>query len=397
MRSAVTAVIIEVGPCELRGPAGIDADTAGLALDCIDDDLALVGDRPVEVAGLLHEVLAPLAGAGAAILVVPSWWPPGRTVRIRGAVRGHTDNVVVLERVRVLGGGSAARTLVEIAPDLVVVSVDATMVAVVPRLGEADEVVSAVASAVGGQAAVLVDVPPGVDGASRLASAICEQVRAGGGAASIADPDLVMRRAADWDVPPGERPTGDRDAGRRVGTRRRAIAALAGTAISAAVLCAALAAEPAHRVARDGSPPVTTLVEGRVSIDVPAAWRVERITSGPGSPRVQVISPTDADAAVLVVQSRVRRGQTLQMAADVIRAALDGQPGGVFTQFNPADRRADKPVVTYREIREGGHILWAVLLDGDMRIAIGCRSGIGRESSVRPACDEAIRTARAVS
>jgi len=393
----VTAVVIEVGPCEVRGPAGIDADRARLALDCIDDDMALVGDRPVEVAGLLHDVLAPLVGAGAAILVVPSWWPPGRTDRIRRAVRGHADNVVVLERSRVLGGGCTARTLVEIAPDLVVLSADASRVAVVPRLGEADEVASAVANAVGGQAAVLVDAPPGVDGASHLASAICAQVRAGGGAVSIADPDLVMRCAANWDVPLGEPPTGDRDCVRRAGPRRRAIAALAGTAISAAALCAALAAEPAHRVARQGSPPMTTLVEGRVRVDIPAAWRVERITSGPGSARVQVISPRDADAAVLVVQSRAFRGQTLQMAADVLREALDGQPGGVFTQFNPADRRAGRPAVTYREIREGGHILWAVLLDGDIRIAIGCRSGIGREPAVRPACDEAIRTARAVS
>lgn len=393
MRSAVTAVLVEVGPGVLRGLAGIDADTAEVALDCIDDTVALVGDRPVDVAHLLREVFRPLAHAGPVLLVVPSWWPAGRIDRVRDAVHSLAGEVDVLARSQVLGAGSAARVLVEIAPELVfVTTATTTAVAAVPRVGGADEIASAVADAVAGAAEVLVDAPPGVEGADRLATEIRARVRAAGGAVAIADPELVLRRAAAGMAPTRECPT---DA-RAMRPGRRAVAVLAGTATSVALLCAALVAEPADGVPSHGSMPITLLVEGRAAVNVPAAWRVERITTGPGSARVQVVSPSETDAAVLIVQSPVPRGQSLQVAADVIRAALDDQPGGVFSGFRPADRHAGRPAITYREDRGNRHIQWVVVLDGGLRIAIGCQSAADREPSVRPACDEAVRSAHAV-
>ena len=85
--------------------------------------------------------------------------------------------------------------------------------------------------------------------------------------------------------------------------------------------------------------PMTLLVEGRVAVKVPAQWAVRRITSGPGSARVQVMAPDDANA-VLITQSQVRRGETLSATAATLRTALDDQQAGVFDQFNPDDRRA---------------------------------------------------------
>ena len=103
--------------------------------------------------------------------------------------------------------------------------------------------------------------------------------------------------------------------------------------------------------------PMTLLVEGRVGVMVPAQWAVQLITSGPGSARVQVVSPTDADIAVHVTQSSLAPHQSHEQVADSLRSALGHEPDSVFVEFNPFDRRADQPVVTYREIRGPSHRL----------------------------------------
>jgi type VII secretion-associated protein (TIGR03931 family) len=142
--------------------------------------------------------------------------------------------------------------------------------------------------------------------------------------------------------------------------------------------------------------PMTLLVEGRVGVMVPAQWVVQRVTTGPGSARLQVASPTDADIAVHVTQSPLPLHQSQAQVAASLRSALRDEPDGVFVEFNPSDRRADQPAVTYREIRAHHHIAWVVLTRGSLRIAIGCQSAPGRDAAVREACDEAIRSAHAV-
>jgi len=142
--------------------------------------------------------------------------------------------------------------------------------------------------------------------------------------------------------------------------------------------------------------PMTLLVEGRVGVLVPAQWVVQRVTSGPGSARVQVVSPTDAGVAVHVTQSSLPPHQSRDALAESLRSALDHEPDGVFVDFNPADRRAGQLVVTYREVRAGHHIAWVVLFDESLRIAIGCQSAPGHDEAVREACDQAIRSAHAV-
>jgi type VII secretion-associated protein (TIGR03931 family) len=141
--------------------------------------------------------------------------------------------------------------------------------------------------------------------------------------------------------------------------------------------------------------PMTLLVEGRVGVKVPARWAVQRITAGPGSARVQVTAP-DNSTALLVTQAPVADGETLSATSATLRTALDGQHVGVFSLFNPDDSRADRRTATYREQRDGRQIDWAVFVDGDVRIGLGCQSAPGGEQLIRDVCEEAIRSAHAL-
>jgi type VII secretion-associated protein (TIGR03931 family) len=239
--------------------------------------------------------------------------------------------------------------------------------------------------------AVLLDGPDGVEGACPLVAAIADRLRANGVAVTIADRDLV-RRGVDA-LPPGEDCHGAQT--RPVSHRRLATAILAGTLLSAAALCGGFAAQQ-HVPGPASNIPMTLLVEGRVGVMVPAKWVVERVTSGPGSARVQVISPTDADVAVHVTQSSLPPNQSHEQVAESLHSMLGQQPDGVFVDFNPSGHRAGLTVVTYRELRPDHHIAWVVLVDETLRIAIGCQSAPGHEDAVGEVCDQAIRSAHAV-
>lgn len=142
---------------------------------------------------------------------------------------------------------------------------------------------------------------------------------------------------------------------------------------------------------------MTVLVEGRVALKIPTQWSPQRITAGPGSARVQAISPSDGAAAVHMTQSRVPMQETIERTAEILRRAVAEQPPGVFVDFNPSDRRAGRPAVTYREVRAGHHIRWSVLVDGSVRISIGCQSAPDREEAVDDACEQAVQSAHALA
>ncbi|MCV7124435.1 type VII secretion-associated protein, partial [Mycobacterium lacus] len=165
----------------------------------------------------------------------------------------------------------------------------------------------------------------------------------------------------------------------------------------AAVVLAAPAAAALGR--QGGAPaqiaPTTFLVEGRMALTVPANWPVERVVAGPGSARVQVTSPSDPEVALHVTQSPVAR-ETLGGTAERLKRAIDAEPAGVFVDFNPAGVSAGRPAVTYREVRAAHQVRWTVLLDGAVRISVGCQSRPGGEDAVRAVCEQAVRTAHAV-
>ena len=102
------------------------------------------------------------------------------------------------------------------------------------------------------------------------------------------------------------------------------------------------------------------------------------------------------NVALHITQSGSATASSLAITADSLRTALSAEPDGIFVEFNPSDRRADRDAVTYREVRSDHHVAWTVLLDGAVRIAVGCQSPSGSEYLVREACDRAIRSAHAV-
>jgi type VII secretion-associated protein (TIGR03931 family) len=390
-RPAMTGIVVEVGPARIRGPHHVDAERVSAGLDGIDDELALIDGCPVAVADVWRSVMRDVVGGSAesVTLVCPTWWASARVDRVREAASTVANDVVVLRRAQVLRDGLSdpLLTVVEIAPEFVVVSSCRGDIEVAVR-GDADAVVAGVGSSM----AVVVDGPEGVEGSSPLAAGIADRLRANGVAVTVADPEWVWRSAQ---APPSQ--AGARGTETRPSTNRggRARAVLAGALLSAAVLYGGLAAE--HDVQPPvASVPMTLLVEGRVGVMVPAQWVVRRITSGPGSARVQVISPYDADNALHITQSSLAPRQSHEQVAESLRSALSEEPDGVFAEFNPSDHRADQAVVTYREIRAKHHIEWVVFIDQSLRIAIGCQSAPGRDESVRDACDQAIRSAHAV-
>jgi type VII secretion-associated protein (TIGR03931 family) len=377
----VTRIVVEVGPTAVRGPNPADAQWVSAGIDDIDDELTLIDDRPVCVADVWRTIMHHVVGgaAEAIVLVCPTWWAASRVDRIRDAATAVANDVVVLRRAQALA--DRLETVIEIAPEFVVVSPPEGNMQVVSR-GDTEAIMARIPTST----PVVVDSPEGVDGA--CAMVIVDRLRANGVAVTIADLDRV-RRSVEVPRSQGHGPQAppSRNRGRRVAP------VLAGTLLAAAVHCVGFAVRQDRSTA---SMPMTLLVEGRVGVMVPAQWAVERITSGPGSARVQVVSPNDSGVAVHITQSSLATDESLEQVAESLRIALSEQPEGVFVGFNPSDHRADKPVASYREVRPDHHIAWVVLTDKSLRIAIGCQSAPGHEHAVRAACDEAIRSAHAV-
>jgi type VII secretion-associated protein (TIGR03931 family) len=387
----MSGIVVEVGPATVIGPNHGDAEWVSAGIDAIDDELTLIDERPVAVAEVWRAVMRDVVGSAAdtVVLVCPTWWASSRVDLVRDAARAVANHSVVLKRAQVLRGGRPDRviTVVEVAPEFVVVSPPGADMQVVAR-ADTEAIVAAIPTSM----AVLLDGPEGVEGACALVAAIADRLRPNGVAVTVADRNSV-RRGVDA-LPPREECHGAQT--RPVSHRGRlATAVLAGTLLAAAALCGGFAARqqgpgPASNM------PLTLLVEGRVGVMVPAKWVVERVTSGPGSARVQVVSPTDADVAVHVTQSWLSPNQSREQVAESLHSMLSQQPDGVFVDFNPSDHRAGLTVVTYRELRPDHHITWVVLVDETLRIAIGCQSAPGHEDAVREVCDQAIRSAHAV-
>lgn len=381
----MTSAVIEVGPVSVRGPGPVAADLAAVAVAGIDDEIALIEDEPVAVSDLWVEVLgAAGAGAGTLTLVCPTWWTADRCDRVRDAAMG--SEVVVMQRVQALSASLSAGSpvVVEIADEVVMVSgVHAGGIALARHAlddPDADAVVRAVLAIAGRSAEVVVDAPVEVSGAVTLGNEVVEGLRRRDMVASVADARTWRNTlvAPDTEV--------DEQLGRRSRTGRFAMCA-------AAALAAVLGgiAFAAHGPPTD-HPSMTVLVEGRVGVQIPAGWTVRRITEGPGSARVEVVSPSDPELMIHLTQSGVGDGTV----ADTLQAALREQPAGVFVDFDPSAVVAARQVVSYREVRTGREIRWAVFVDGVVRIAVGCQSTPGHGEAVRWACEAATRSAHAV-
>jgi type VII secretion-associated protein (TIGR03931 family) len=386
----VKDAVVEVGPVAIRGQLRADQHLESTALQFIDDEIAMLDDQPVAVTAIWRQVFSAMLHerVETAVLVCPTWWPSPRIARVREAAATRSTKVVVLKRADVLVVGvPGVPAVIEIAPEFVVIWRSGGVIAAQPRLGDEGDVIRSVADGVGSATTVLVDAPRGVAGAVDLARAISEHLRADGVAVTTVSPDRVLTAARDR----------NRSAYKRdpVLPRGRRMAGVTAVGASLALVCAGIGLTSGTEQSDAAPVPMTLLIEGRVAVKVPALWRVQRITSGSGSARVQVTAP-DTSNAVLLTQSQVRSGETLSATSATLRNALDDQQPGVFTAFRPDDRRADRAAATYREVRDGRQIDWTVLVDDTVRIGIGCQSAEGSEFVGDYVCEEAIRSAHAV-
>lgn len=381
--SAVTAVVLEVGPTVVRrlSPPSVwepDPVLAAAALRGIDDPVVLLDDRAVSAAAVWDRLVALTCGATAQslTLVVPVWWARHRVGRVVEAAARHARRVVTRTRPDLLvrNGKRTPVVVVEIGGDVLAVS-GGDEVRILGPGCDTEAVVDAVVAVVDRPGEVLLDVAStdgdAADTARRIRAALSRR-------AIAARP---VRLGDDGTAGEVERCRG-----------RRALAAASATAV---VCAAGIAISDSGSGDADHHSATTTLVEGRIQVRIPAAWAVDRVTAGPGSRRVQVSSPVDPAGALHITQSYTP-GETLADTARVLEAALAGQPKGVFSDFRSPAGYAGREVVTYRESRIGREIVWTVLRDGSSRISIGCQSAPDREDVIGAPCEEAVRSAREV-
>lgn len=363
--------VLEIGPVTVRrldGPGAepVDRGAATAALDGIDDPVVLVGDRIVAIGELWCDLLRSLTGprCDRVTLIHPSWWPRRRVNVVIRAARSVCDRVAAVPRRDLLGERTAVvvETGVDARSDVIAVTTSSST-AVRPRC----DIDGAVGVAVqwARDSPVFLDVPHD--------DAVGDAVRnafEGSGIPTVDVPDVR---------PPASR-------------RRHRLQW--GVGLAAGVLISTLT----WLGIPDTPLPESrwnSVLEGRVGVEVPAGWNVQRVTGGPGSRRVQVTSPTDSDIALHITQTYAPGG-SLDDAAAMLQSAIADQVRGVFVDFQSHGRAAGRSAVTYREMRTGRVVEWSVLQSGATRISIGCQSAPGREEAVRPVCDQAVRTAREV-
>lgn len=405
--------IIEAGPASARrlccgttkAPVAA-AEMAQAAMDAIDDAVALMEDRPVPTRSLLRTVLRSLTDERHHSMVVihPSWWSAARVDVIRSAATSLADDVVTRRRSELLVHAAPSRSMtviVEIADRFVVIT--GAAVTAERRDGEPQSVAERVTRVVAGLTAgttgtVLIDAPTAITGAAALATIIADQLRVANADLTVIDIDeaalfslatTVFSVEDEADVPDAA----ESAPGKTSRGRHKFLLPSTAVVLAAAMLGAGLLDHrpvPVFDVAA-----TTSLVEGRIALTIPANWSARRVVDGPGSARVQVTSPADPETALHVTQSAVA-DQTLSDTAESLKRAIDAEPSGVFVDFNPFAHSGGRPAVTYREVRAGHDIRWSVLLDGAVRISIGCQSPTGGEEAVREVCELAVRSARAL-
>ena len=379
----MNTAVVEVGPQTVRGHRSVAGERLSVAIECIDDKIALLEGRLVEVRRLWSDLIEAATGecAQTLVLVFPTWWSPNRVQLISDAARSLAAEVLVLQRKAVLSPEGTA-TVVELSEEFCVIAAPDAEVEVLLR-GDPD-----LAGLLMTATEVLIDVPAGV---SPLTAALTTRLWAAGISVTSSDREAIMHgvRAGLAKRRLSVPPVG------QAGARRRAAAVLAGAVMSLAAIGGGWAAQVigGPRPTETSATSTLLLVEGRVAVHVPAQWVVEHITAGPGSARVRVSAPSGELAALHVTQSTGEASTTIAEVAETLKRALESERPGVFVNLNPNGSVGARPAVTYREVRAASETSWAVVVDGATRVAIGCQSPPGRPEAIREACVHAVQSA----
>jgi type VII secretion-associated protein (TIGR03931 family) len=367
------------GPATITGPVGIAAELADAAMACLDDDIGLAGAEVQDSQKIWADAIADAAGYPVAELTVicPSFWTTTRINRIRRAAYAVASQVRIQDRGDALRqtAGRPTAPVLEVGQDLVVLTRPDRPAVVLRRRSSA--LAAAVHHALVADPCVIVDVPAGIVGAGRLAADLAGSLRAGGA-------DVTILGCADL--------CGGAEASAPVRGWQAKLLAAAAAALVVVLLALAVrtgAGSPARPAA--ATIESTWVIEGRVSMQVPVGWTVDRVTSGTGSARLRITAP-DHGGSIHLTQTPVPMRLSLAQSARILRTAAAGLRAGIIVDFNDAATASGRPAVTYREIRAGDAVRWTVLLDDTVRIAIGCQG-----QGVADACDMAIRSARRIA
>lgn len=387
--------VVDVGHALVRTADGGRVRTADPALTTAamafaDDPFVLIGDKALPFESVWSDIWdSVLEDSAPVTLLAPSTWPRARLDAVAETLRRRTSDVVVTQRsvaAAAAAGLSGRRcAVVEITPRLVGVTAiseaaEPHLVAVVGRTASDHDVAARVAARTAGHHRVVVD---GSGEARALTAAIGRRLTASGESVRVVVVDGERVLLGSTPAVATTPPTTD---------GRRWFPGVAAATVTTAALTVALGGG----TEAPSEQPVTVVVEGRVAVNVPALWPVDRVTEGAGSARLQVNSPRADGAALHITQSRVPDGETLAHTADTLRRAVAAEPPGVFVDFDPSESRVGRAVVSYREMRGEREIRWSVMVDGSLRISIGCQTTRGRADDIEQACDEAVRSAHAI-
>lgn len=365
--------VVVVGPEAVRGAGPADPELVRTALAHIDDRLVVYRDEVKAVRALWAELLADVEGNDV-VVVLPSWWSGTRVALVESVLAAPGRTVGVVRRIDACRHGA----VVELGAEFAVVHRGVQPCVAVPRGSAA---VARIAAALNEATRVTIDVPEGIAAAPELASELVRRLRHRGVDVVRADDTAVAAAARDLpDVP----------AQPRRSWRPAAPLVLAAAAVCALGTAAALQSGPEPR------PATRWVVEGLVTVEVPAEWAVERVTEGPGSARVQVVSPDEPRVVIHLTYARVPGHESLGQTAEVLRTAIGAESEGRFVDFDAELSRAGRTGVGYRERRRDSTVDWMVVLDGGVRIAVGCERA-QRADGWPQACEHAVATARRVS
>lgn len=393
--------VLELGPGSVRRlwpelEVCTDDDAVSAVLGGFDDPVVLIGDRPVDVASLWWRIAGSLCrpGSESPVLVHPGWWSE---IRVQQVVEGlsrsgrRVDPVIAMTKAQFLadvGGRGPAPTevLIEIDAALIAISDGPRLAAVLERTSDVDRIVDEVRRCGGNPTTVLVDAPAGVPGAVDCADRICKALSNNDIRSSLVSFERIV--AATMNAGGLGQPPSD-------GVVRRRFVRARVAAVATVALCMgglAIARTEGFRHGEPETDDAVVVVEGRVAARIPLAWKVEKVTAGPGSRRIRATSPDSGGTALHVTQSYTP-GETLAATAEMLERALTVEAPDVFRGFNAHGSRAGRSAVTYQEARGSKIVDWFVVVDGATRIGIGCESPSGRERDVRAACDGAIESA----
>ncbi|MGE2832421.1 type VII secretion-associated protein [Mycobacterium sp. SMC-4] len=368
----MTTIVVEVGPKTVRGQGDPPDHWVDAAIDCLDDDIALIDEHPVAVADVWCDVLDAAIGdhpdpSDQIILVLPTWWSATRVATVTQALHRCRADAVVHTRGALLTEDADA-SVVEVADDFVLLMSGTAEPIVLDRRA------MDLTAYLGGVTEVLIDMPTGV---VPLPPEVSTDLRAAGVRTTFVGRQRFWRTATDPEPVCAPR------------QRRRVATAIGVLAASAA---AGWAVHTSAVPVDDGS---AWVVEGSVGFRVPAQWTVERVTVGPGSARLQVSDP-GGTAALHLTQSQLTAPTSRAGLAASLRAAIAVETPGVFVDFEPEGRVGRRPAVTYREIRTHSHTAWAVITDGATSIAVGCQSAPTESAVLHQICVRAVESARVV-